>query len=165
MALFARDEGLVGHEAHVIAAEERNGVSGSGGSSADSFHRLRELEARAGVFNGDELLAERVALSAQLAPLDAVVGPAGIGDAQLKALRYGIAAEVRAEAQLAGLKTTEAAIEEKALSDPRYLQKLHDMLELRTEYVILRSLIDNLTSRMQWAMAVMRYAANEPRNI
>lgn len=124
---------------------------------------MRDIELRAGVFSADELLAERLALTAQLAPLDAVVGPAGIGEAQLKSLRYGIAAEARQAAADAGVKITEAAIEEKALSDPRYRTKLDEMEKLRVEYVIVKGLVDRLTAKLQWAQSLLRYAANEPR--
>lgn len=176
MPLIAMDEEAVAH-AHLFErparrdardgeddSAERHAVAPSG-STAGDFARMRELEARAGVFNGDALLAERLALSVKLAPLDAIVGPAGVGDAQLKSLLYAIAAEHRQAFSAEGRKVTETAIEEAARSDARYRDKIEEMSTIRTEYVILRALVDNLTSRLQWAMAVMRYAANEPRSI
>lgn len=167
MPLYAEDTGLVEYQSRVSEIETETGDSASsaGTPAADTFARLRELEARAGVFNGDALLAERAALAATLAPLDAIVGPAGVGEAQVKAFLFALAAEHRTSFEQAGTKVTETRIEEAARSDPRYKAKLDEMVTLRTEYVIIRALIDNLTSRLQWAMAVMRYAANEPKGV
>lgn len=124
---------------------------------------LRDMEQRHGLFDMDALLAERLALTAQLAPLDAVVGPAGIGDAKAKSLLYAIALEHRVSLQEAGTKFTEAVIEERARSDARYVEKLCEMEALRIEYVIVRGMVDQLTARMQWAQAAVRLIASEPR--
>ena len=54
-------------------SDQLNAVMAGGSFAAPG---LREIESRHGVFNVEVLLAERVALSAQLAPLDAVSGQA-----------------------------------------------------------------------------------------
>ncbi len=152
-------------ESDDTGVEADSGVEYTGGSSIGDFARMRELEARAGVFNGDALLAERLALTVKLAPLDAIVGPAGVGEAQLKSMLFGVAAEHRHRFAEEGKKVTETAIEEAARSDARYVAKIDEMAGIRAEYVVLRAMVDNLTSRLQWAMAVMRYEANAPRNV
>lgn len=124
---------------------------------------LREIETRAGVFDADALLQERLALAEELAPLDAVVGPGGTGEQQLKSLLATFAAQHRQEIAEAGKKATEGTIEELARADPRYKRKLEEFSQMRAEWVVLRAKIDAITTRLQWAQALLRYAANEPR--
>jgi hypothetical protein len=124
---------------------------------------LRDMESRHGLFDMDRLLAERLALTVQLAPLEAIVGPGGVGEAQTKSLRAALAAEFRQSAAESGTKVTEAAIEERAHADPRYSAKLEEMAGMRAEYVCLRGMIDQLTSQMQYAQASLRLLATEPR--
>ena len=124
---------------------------------------LRELEARAGVFNVDALLAERARLADELAPLDAVCGPGGMGEHQISQYKYALMFEHRARLLEGPGKVTEGMVEEAAKSDPRYVAKLQEFERLRMEYVTVKAAIDNVTTRIQWAMALLRYAASEPR--
>lgn len=124
---------------------------------------LRDIEARAGVFDADALLQERLMLAEELAPLDAVVGPGGTGEQQLKSLLASVAVQHRQEAAEAGRKITDSTVDELARSDPRYKRKLEEVGTMRAEWVVLRAKIDAITTRLQWAQALLRYAANEPR--
>ena len=141
-------------------SDQLNAVMAGGSFAAPG---LREIESRHGVFNVEVLLAERVALSAQLAPLDAVVGPGSVGDAQTKSLLYIIAAEHRERLTTEGRKFTEAVVEEAARGDPRYTAKLAELQTLRAEYVVVRSLIDRLTAMLLWAHTCLRLQASEPK--
>lgn len=124
---------------------------------------IRDMEQRHGLFDMDALLAERLALTVQLAPLDAVVGVGGTWEHQMKSLRMSIALEHRDEAQKNGQKITEAALEERACADPRYANKLAEITQMRAEWVMIRGMVDQLTAQMQWAQASVRLIAAEPR--
>lgn len=110
---------------------------------------LRALEARASLESLDELHAQRRTIVTQVVGLEAVHGPGGIWDERRRSLRGVIATEIREVARIEGRKVTEAAVEDSANSDTRYLAFLDAGLEERMEYLRLKVERDEIVERIK----------------
>lgn len=124
---------------------------------------LREIEHRAGVMNLDTVLEQRNGLVPYFARLDAIVGPGGTKDDDLASYWHVLEAQHRHEMQEKGEKITESALDTRVYADRRYIAKLEEFRSLREQWVLVKNELDGFEKRIQWALALMRYATSEPK--
>ena len=123
----------------------------------------RELESRAGIGSLDDLLAERRTLVIQVAPLRAKYGSFGTADNLRKIELSKIAAIIRAEKALIPEKVTEAAIDQLAHADDRYIAFVTQLTDERRDWIILEDAISAIEDRIRADRALVQFAAAEAR--
>lgn len=122
---------------------------------------LADAESRMGIPSLEVLHAARHVKVEQVAELRARFGPGGTYNDLRKIELASIAALLRAQAQRDGVKKTEAAIDEAAQSDARYVQFVTEATSARAKWAVLEDeiqAIDELVSRGQ---AVARFVSME----
>lgn len=124
-------------------------------------HPLRELESRIGIDHLDELQARRHELVRDVAGFRAKYGPFGSADNLRKIELSRIAAIIRAAAVRDGVKLTEAAIQEAAHADARYVEHVTRATNERAEHAILEDQIQAIDERIMRGQALARFAASE----
>jgi len=122
---------------------------------------LGEMEQRMGLPPIEVLLADRDELVKQVAPLRAKHGAFGTFEALRKIEVATIAAMKRAEAVAAEKKITEAAVEEAAHADWRYIKFVTEATTEKAEWVVIENRIQSVNDTILRANAVARYLAAE----
>lgn len=122
---------------------------------------LGDIEARMGIPLLEELLAERDGLVQQVAALRARHAAWGTYGDLRKIELCKIAAALRGTAVAAGVKMTEAAIDEAAHADSRYIQFVTTATEEKTAWVLLEDRIQGIADTIQRANAIARFLAAE----
>ena len=125
--------------------------------------KMAEIEARIGVDPVMELLAERQDLIDQVAPLRALYGPGGTWDAQRKMELANLKMLIRAQAEAADTKRTEAYLEDAAHADPRYKNLVAQATTDRANLSILEDKVNAIEARIRRGDAVIRYVSAEAR--
>lgn len=123
--------------------------------------RLGDIEARMGLMPIEELLAERDELVRQVAPLRARHGPFGTFEALRKVELSTVAATLRAQAVAENRKMTEAAIDEGAHADSRYIAFVTVATSEKAEWAILENSIQGINDTINRGQAVAKYLAAE----
>jgi hypothetical protein len=111
------------------------------------------VEHDASVGDPAALIDDIEALENTRAPLYAVYGPGGTWDAERKSLLCMCATIVRAEAEGNGKKLTEAAIDQIAHGDERYVERVNGATEERTKMALLDAEIAAKARRYELARA------------
>jgi hypothetical protein len=122
---------------------------------------LGEIEARMGLPSLESLLHERDTLVKQVADLRARHGPFGTYQDLRKIELARVAATVRARATVAGIKMTEAQIDEAAHADGAYIDFVTIATKQKTEWVILENRIQGIQDTILRANAIARYLSAE----
>ena len=122
---------------------------------------MSELEERAGIEPLDELLAERLALIAQVAPLRAKYGPGGLFDPLRKLEIATISATTRLLAAKDGVKVTEAFLDEQTHASERYAGFLAEATQERIRWITIEAKIDAIDARIFRGQSLARFAAAE----
>lgn len=122
---------------------------------------LGALEAKMGLPAVEVLLAERDELVRQVAPLRAKHGSFGTFDALRKIELATIGAVHRAKAVEADKKITEAALDELAHADWRYVKFISEGTQEKAEWVVIENKIQAINDTILRANAVARYLAAE----
>ena|SRR6266550_4063577 len=123
--------------------------------------RLAEIESRMGIPTLDSLLAERDELVSSAAPLRARHGPGGTYPDLRKIELAKIAQIIRASAIRDGVKMTEAAIEEAAHADPRYIEYVTEATKQKAQLAIAENRIQGVNETVYRGNAVARFLASE----
>ena len=121
----------------------------------------RDVETRMGLVSIDELLAERDALVEQVKVLRAKHGPYGTFEALRKIELASIAQAKRAACVAGEKKVTEAAIEDAALSDERYLAFVTQATTERAQWAVLENRIEGINDTINRGQAIARYLSAE----
>ena len=116
-----------------------------------------EVEARAGIESLDRLLAERQALVDLAAPLAARYGPFGVWDSRRKQVLAECSLDVRARSE----KMTEAHIDARARTHPRYITFLESSESDKAEWLRLDNAIQSVNERIQRDQALLRFVTQE----
>lgn len=111
------------------------------------------IEADAGTAHADRLIDDIEALDNTAAPLRAVYGSFGTFDYERKALLCTIADEMRLAWQSAGVKYTEAQIDQRAHSDARYLSRITLATQERTRLALIEAEVIAKQRRYELAKA------------
>lgn len=122
---------------------------------------LAEIESRMGIEPLDALHAERAKIVKQAAELRAKHGPFGTYDALRKLEWSRIATIIRAQAVLDQVKMTEAAIEQAAHADSRYIDFITNATLEKAQLSILEDRIQAIGDVILRANAIARYLAAE----
>ena len=122
---------------------------------------LSELEERIGIAGLEELLAERRELVEHVANLRARYGAFGSANDLRKIELSRIAQMLRAQAVRDQVKLTEAAIEEAAHADARYVEFVTTATKERAEWSVLEDRIQAIEDRIQRGNMLGRFAASE----
>lgn len=122
---------------------------------------LGEMEQKMGLPPIEVLLADRDELVKQVAPLRAKHGPFGTYNDLRKIELATIAAALRARALADERKMTEAAIDEAAHSDGRYIEFVTTATSEKAEWAILENRIEGINDTILRANAIARYLAAE----
>jgi len=125
--------------------------------------RMAEIEDRIGVAPVEELLAERQDIVEQVAPLRALYGAGGTWDAQRKMELANLKMLIRAQAEAADTKRTEAYLEDAAHADPRYKNLVAQATTDRANLSILEDKVNAIEARIRRGDAVIRYVSAEAR--
>lgn len=120
-----------------------------------------ELEARIGIEPLESLLAERHELVQQVADLRARHGSFGTWGDLRKTELATIAQSIRARAIAETRKMTEAAIEEAAHADPRYVEFITDATRERARLTIAEDRIQAINDRIMRDQALARFVSAE----
>lgn len=121
----------------------------------------REIERRAGIEPLDQLLAERHRLVAQGAELRARYGAFGSADNLRKIELSRIKQLLRATALRDGVKMTEAALDDAAHADPRYVEYITIATRERAEWSVLEDHIQAIEDRVTRDNTLARFATAE----
>lgn len=122
---------------------------------------LGEIEARIGLQPLEELLAERDTLVQQVADLRARHGPFGTYQDIRKIQLASIAATLRAKAVAEERKLTEAAIDEAAHADGRYVDFVTMATREKAEWAVAENRIQGIGDTIRRANAIAHYLAAE----
>lgn len=122
---------------------------------------LGEIEARMGIPSIEQLLAERDDLVKQVAPLRARHGPFGTYDALRKVELSTIASALRAQAVADGRKMTEAAIDEAAHADSRYVAFITQATQEKAEWAVQENAIQGINDAINRGNVVGRFLSQE----
>jgi len=120
-----------------------------------------DVESRMGLQPVEELLAERDVLVRKVADLRARHGPFGTYQDLRKIELAQIAQTIRAAALRDSVKLTEAAIDEAAHADPRYIQFVVTATKQRAEWAILEAMIEGIDFTIQRGQAIARFLSVE----
>lgn len=124
---------------------------------------MADIETRMGITPVEELLAERMDLVRRSADLRARYGPWGTWDALRRAQLSTIRMRLRAEAARDKLRTSEAALDDAAHADPRYLELITEATRERAELARLDAMIEGIDATIRRADAIARYLTAEAR--
>lgn len=122
-----------------------------------------ELQARAGLPDIDEALAERTKLVTKWANHAAMFDAYGMFEVERKRRLAAAALQVRAAKDALGVKYTQGMIEDESHVWPAYTRFLDEAVQGKAEWLIAKDKIDSITQRIQRANVLARFAANEPR--
>jgi len=122
---------------------------------------MGDIEDRMGIVPLEELLAERDDLVQQIAPLRARHGPGGTYNDLRKVELASVAQIIRAGAVRDGVKLTEAAIEETAHADARYVDWVTTATREKAELAVLENRILGISEMVFRGNAVARFLASE----
>lgn len=122
---------------------------------------MNDTEDRMGIEPIERLLAGRAELIKRIAPLRARHGMGGTYGDQRKIELSQIAATIRAKAVAASTKLTEAAIDEAAHSDDRYVAFVTKATNERVEFIQLEDEIQAINDKINRGQAVARYLSAE----
>lgn len=122
---------------------------------------IGEIESRMGLPTLESLLAERDTLVKQVAILRATHGPFGTYEAMRKMQLASIGAILRAKAAEAGVKITEAAIEEGSHSHRDYLTFVTRATQEKAEWIVAENRITGINDTIQRGNVIGRYLAAE----
>lgn len=121
----------------------------------------RDIETRMGLVPIDELLAERDALVERVKELRAKHGPYGTFESLRKIELASIAQSIRAKAVGAEKKLTEAAIDDAAHADSRYIAFIAQATSERAEWAVLENRIQGIDDTINRGQAIARYLSAE----
>ena len=124
---------------------------------------FNELQARAGLPDIDEALAERSALIGQWANHAAMFDAYGMFEVERKRRLAVAALQVRAAKDAIGAKYTQGMVEDEAHAWPAYTKFLNESITGKAEWLVAKDRIDAITQRIQRANVLAKFAANEPR--
>jgi hypothetical protein len=129
--------------------------------SSAALTTMGEIESRIGIPPLEELLAERDHFVQQVAPLRARHGPFGSYNDLRKIELAQIAQVLRLQAMRDSVKQTEAALDEAAHADPRYVAFVVQATKEKAEWAILENQIQGIEDTINRGQAVARFAAME----
>lgn len=124
---------------------------------------FNELQARAGLPDIDEALAERSRLIREWASHAALYDHFGMWDAERKKRLAVAALQVRAAKDALGAKYTQGMVEDEAHAWPAYVKFLNESVQGKAEWLVAKDQIDAITQRIQRANVLARFAASEPK--
>ncbi len=122
---------------------------------------LADIEDRMGLPSIDKLLAERADLIKRVAPLRARHGNGGTYGDLRKIELSQIAAALRAKAVAASTKLTEAAIDEAAHADDRYVKYVTQATTERVDFIEIEDQIQAINDQINRGQAIARYLSAE----
>lgn len=118
-------------------------------SATISPDEVRPVEERAEVDSLGDLQARRRAVLVNLAPLKALHGHNGIWDDKRKALLEAMKVKHRMNANEAGVKVTDSAVEAAAYADEQYARFIDNGIAARIDYINLQNELDEITERIE----------------
>lgn len=121
----------------------------------------REIESRIGLESLDHLLAERHELVQNVADLRARHGSFGTWGDIRKSQLAAIAQSIRAKALNATVKLTEAAIDDAAHADPRYVELVTAATRERAELTVAEDRIQAINERIMRDQVLARFVTAE----
>lgn len=122
---------------------------------------LGDIESRMGLPSVESLLAERDTLVQQIATLRAKHGPFGTFEALRKIELATIASSLRARALSEVRKITEAAIDEAAHADERYVRFMAEATQEKAEWAVQENRIVGIGETINRGNVIGRYLAAE----
>lgn len=122
---------------------------------------MADVEQRMQLVPVEELLGERDVLVKKVADLRARHGAFGTYNDLRKILLATIAQTIRAAALRDSVKWTEAAIEDLAHADPRYVEFVTTATKERAEWAILENTIQGIADTINRGQAVARFLSSE----
>lgn len=122
---------------------------------------LGDVESRMGIQPLEELLAERDELVQQVAPLRARHGPFGSYSDLRKIELAQIAQVLRLQAMRDSVKQTEAALDEAAHADARYVAFVVQATKEKAEWAMLENRVQGINDTINRGQAIARFLASE----
>lgn len=122
-----------------------------------------EAQSRMGVQPIEEMVAERATLVQQVSELRAKFGSGGTWDALRKMELARLKAKTRAEYVAAGVKPTEAMLDDEAHAHPDYVGFVTDSTRRRAEWVRLEDRITGINDVILRDNAIARHVSAEAR--
>jgi len=123
--------------------------------------KMADVETRMGLDPIHELLAKRQEFVEQVADLRARYGSFGTFDPMRKATLSQIKMLIRAQSVAAGVKKTEACLDEEAHADARYVEFITSATQGRADLAVLESKIEHIDATIYRANAIARYLSAE----
>lgn len=122
-----------------------------------------ELQLRAGIPPVDELLAKLSAMTRQWANHAALYDNFGLLDAERKKRLAVAALQIRAAKDAAGMRYTQAQVDDEAHAHPAYVKFLQECIEGKAEWLVAKDEMDAIRQRIQRGNVMAKFAAIEPR--